>query len=361
MAVYKDEEKGTWYAKFRYTDWTGKARSTTRRGFRTKREAKQFEVDFKRTSMQLQQDMTMEELCKQYLEAMKPRWKAKTYELQSCTIRLYILPTLANLKISDINTATVMKWQNHMLATGHSDATLNSRNGTLSSILNYAVKMEWIQKNPARNVRRIGAQVRRLDFWTVDEYNRFLQAGEGSRYYEKYRLCFDILFYSGIRVGEFLGLGKNSFDFSNNQIIIRHAINPLTGEKDTPKTRQSYRRITMPRSIMDRIRHYIDHLYECPETQMFIETKKALADRLIKWSQDAGIKHINIHGLRHSHASYLISLGVPITVISKRLGHKTPKITLDTYSHMYDSDESSVADIMEEKMDVGQCVVTQKK
>lgn len=34
MSIYKDEGKGTWYAKFRYTDWTGKARSTTRRGFR---------------------------------------------------------------------------------------------------------------------------------------------------------------------------------------------------------------------------------------------------------------------------------------------------------------------------------------
>jgi len=360
MAVYKDEEKGTWYAKFRYTDWTGKARSTTKRGFKTKREARAYEIDFKRKSSDMP-DMTMEELCKRYLSAMKPRWKYSTYLSHECVIRLYILPMLGNLAISDISASTIVEWQNWMLSKKQSESTLNIRNGALTAILNYAVRLGWISKSPAANIRRIGAPTQRLEFWELDEYKKFLSAGEGSKNYEKYKLCFDILFFSGIRIGEFMGLGKGSFDFEKNQIIINQAIMQSTRTLSSPKTKQSFRRITMPTAIMERIKAYMDNLYEVPECKMFCATSRPIYERLTKWSKLAGIRPINVHGLRHSNASYLISLGIPITVISRRLGHKNPKITLDTYSHMYREDESNVADILAKALNVGQSVVKKNK
>ena len=69
-----------------------------------------------------------------------------------------------------------------------------------------------------------------------------------------------------------------------------------------------------------------------------------------KWSEKAGLKDILLHGLRHSHVSYLIKLGIPITAISHRLGHTNAQITLSTYSHMYKEDETEIAGILEKNL-----------
>ena len=60
--------------------------------------------------------------------------------------------------------------------------------------------------------------------------------------------------------------------------------------------------------------------------------------------KESGVKRIHVHGLRHSHASLLISLGVNVVLISKRLGHAKVSTTLDTYSHFFPDDEETVID-----------------
>jgi integrase len=65
-----------------------------------------------------------------------------------------------------------------------------------------------------------------------------------------------------------------------------------------------------------------------------------------KYTDMAGIKHIRIHDLRHSHASMLIHLNVPITAISKRLGHSTVKMTLEKYAHCYSDSDSDAINII---------------
>ena len=62
----------------------------------------------------------------------------------------------------------------------------------------------------------------------------------------------------------------------------------------------------------------------------------------------SGVKRIRIHDLRHSHASMLINLGMPINMVSKRLGHENIQTTLDTYTHLYESKEKELEDKMNE-------------
>jgi integrase len=57
----------------------------------------------------------------------------------------------------------------------------------------------------------------------------------------------------------------------------------------------------------------------------------------------AGMHGVSLHSVRHSHASQLLSEGVPIPTVSKRLGHANPTITLKLYSHALESDELSAA------------------
>ena len=68
---------------------------------------------------------------------------------------------------------------------------------------------------------------------------------------------------------------------------------------------------------------------------------------LIKHAKLAGVKAIRVHDLRHSHASLLISLGVNILAIAKRLGHKDATQILETYGHLYPDFQAEIVDKLE--------------
>jgi len=371
MSAYKDEKKGTWFVKFRYTDWTGKARFTTKRGFRTKRDALAYEHDTK-SGAAGSQDMTMRALCRKYLETMRPRLKPSSYEDRTGDIENYILPMLGDMPIQSITRQTVIDWQSWLLRqhprarakVGRSrestrtlaESTANQKNAVLSIILNYAVKTGLLARSPAMGVRRVGQRVQRLGFWEKADYDRFIIAGADDAEYETYRLCFDVLFYSGLRLAEFRGLGMDELDFEHNTLRIRYAMNER-GQKTSLKNRQSMRDVPMPASLMARIRAFVARLVEAPAYGLFPYSGRLLRKHMALWADKAGLPYITLHGLRHSHVSYLISLGVPITVISRRIGHKSPKITLDTYSHMYEQGARDVAALLEQNAFVGQMLV----
>ena len=60
--------------------------------------------------------------------------------------------------------------------------------------------------------------------------------------------------------------------------------------------------------------------------------------------KETGVKRIRIHDLRHSHVAYLIELGFSPVAIAERLGHESPRVTMDTYAHLYPSKQREMAD-----------------
>ena len=364
MAVYYDEAHKTYYCKFRYTDWTGKSRHTSKRGFRTKREAKAYEHDFKAKASD-SPDMTMKALCEDFLSDMEKRIRESSMESFRGCINHYILPVRGEMKLSDISRATVSKWQQWLagrktMRGGRpiSQGTMASMNSILVTILNYAVRMEYMEHNPAASIPKVGKMGKRTAFWEKADYDRFIEAGRGDKNFEDFHLFFDVLFYSGIRIAEYFGLGCNSFDFEHNTMTLLHGCK--FGRKVPLKNASSYRTIPMPPSLMGRIKDFMGTLDEVPEYGMFPYGEDTLRRIMKKWADRAGLPYIMLHGLRHSHVSYLISLGIPITAISNRIGHKNPNVTLGTYSHMYKQDGTGIAGILESQMNVGQSLVKGK-
>ena len=77
MPAYKDTTRNTWYVKFRYTDWQGNRKETTKRGFPTKREAKEYEEEFKR-KIQGTSDMSFSNLFKIYIDDRRQHIKGSS-------------------------------------------------------------------------------------------------------------------------------------------------------------------------------------------------------------------------------------------------------------------------------------------
>ena len=181
----------------------------------------------------------------------------------------------------------------------------------LTSLFTHASRIYDLHTNPCKKVKRMGSSDNRsLDFWTVDEYQKFIQTMEpGSRYY----LIFEILFWTGCRIGELLALTPKDVDFERNQISITKTYY-RTERQDVitePKTKQSVRLIEIPEFLKQEIKDFIDSHYGMPENErLFPIVQEAVQHKMKHQMEKAGVKKIRVHDLRHSHVAYLINKGI---------------------------------------------------
>lgn len=267
MPAYKytlKDGKTMWYANFYYTDWTGKKKHVCKRGFKTQREAKEYDrafLDQQHTSS----DILFSSLVENYMEDMKHRIKPTTIENKEHIIRTKLLPYFGDTKICDIDTIKVRKWQNEMLGyrdekgKPYAQTYLKSLHNQLSAILNYAVSHYGLRANPCHASGSIGkGKALEMKFWTKEQFERFIKTIKKSAL----RLGFDILFFSGIREGELLALTPADI-LPDKKLHICKTYVKLKGEELflIPKTDKSNRKISIPEFLYNDIQEYIARLY----------------------------------------------------------------------------------------------------
>ena len=204
MAIYKNNN-GTWYVMIRYQDWTGARKQKCKRGFATRKEAADWELQFK-LQKKASLDMTMESFCVLYEEDVRPSLKQSTWLTKENIIQKKILPYLGQRKVSEITAKDVMDWHNQMrklkTKTGKylSPTYLKTIHGQLSTIFNHAVKYYDLSTNPARKAGALGTEEgKEMLFWTKEEYKLFAEEmmDKPLSYY-----AFQLLYWCGIRSGD---------------------------------------------------------------------------------------------------------------------------------------------------------------
>lgn len=346
MPAYKDTERGTWYVKFYYTDWTGEKKVKKKRGFKKKSEALDFEREFLNKE-QMNCDMPFKSLVDVYFEDMRTRLKTSTMSTKEYIVADKILPYFADLPINTIKAPHIRKWQNQLLSKSYSQTYIKTVNNQLSAIFNYAVRYYDLKENPCHKAGSIGkSRADDMKFWTLDEFNTALPYITDNAA----KTALILFFYSGMRCGELLALTAKDFDFDNLTVSITKSYTRLNGKDyiTEPKTPKSKRVITLPPFVIQSIKDYIDTLYDYDNTdRLFPYTKHFFRHNLERACAKSGVKRIRVHDLRHSHASLLIELGVNILIISQRLGHEKIETTLGTYSHLYPNKHEDVANQLE--------------
>lgn len=204
MAIYKNDN-GTWYVMIRYQDWTGARKQKCKRGFSTRKEAADWELQFK-LQKKASVDMTMESFCTMYEEDVRPSLKQSTWLTKENIIQKKILPYFGKRKVSEITAKDVIDWHNQMrklkTKTGKplSPTYLKTIHGQLSTIFNHAVKYYDLSTNPARKAGALGEEEgKEMLFWTKEEYKRFAEEmmDKPLSYY-----AFQLLYWCGIRSGD---------------------------------------------------------------------------------------------------------------------------------------------------------------
>ena len=310
MPAYKDKAKGTWYASFYFENWTGKKEKKMKRGFKTKREA----LEWERTFLQQQTadlDMTFESFVALYAADMKGRIKANTWGTKEHILYKKLVPYFGKRKMSEIHSKEVMAWQSEMLnyrdknGKPYSPVYLKTLHNQLSAVFNHAVKHYNLKVNPAAQVGNMGkAKGREMLFWTKAEYLKFADAmmDKPLSYY-----AFEMLYWCGIREGELLALTPGDFDFEKQTVSISKSYQRIKGQDviTDPKTAKSNRVIQMPAFLCEEMEDYIKSLYAVePTDRIFAVTKSYLHREMDRGAKEAGVKRIRIHDLRHPYVKH---------------------------------------------------------
>lgn len=205
MPAYKDSKTGTWFVKFYCKDWTGENKQIKKRGFATKREALDYERNYK-IRQENNLDMTFGEFWKLYTEDVKNYVKLNTWLTKEHIVDTKILPYFKNLKMNEITPGDVRKWQNAMVAfrnengKSYSQTYKKTMHNILSAIFNHACRFYNLKSNPARQAGNMGREEKKeMLFWTTEEYKKFSEAviDKPVSFY-----AFEMLYWTGMRLGD---------------------------------------------------------------------------------------------------------------------------------------------------------------
>ena len=181
--------------------------------------------------------------------------------------------------------------------------------------MNYAVKYYGLPKNPCHLAGSIGKKhAGEMQIWTVEQFNEALQYC----YEEDVKIAFKIMFYGGLRVGEVLALTPADI-LDSEAIDVNKSYADVKGEDyiSSPKTPKSVRIIPIPNFLYVEIKELIEKFYDIGEgDRIFLHQRARLSRVLHKCADKAGLPHIRVHDLRHSHASLLLELGLNQLLIS---------------------------------------------
>lgn len=207
MTVRKDPKRGTWLVRLYYTNHDGKTVDSTKRGFKSRSEALEWERNFLANEAR-STSMTFEQFVKVYADDVRPRLRETTWRGKEYLINDKLIPFFGGMRVVDITSRDIIDWQNKLLkerdedGKKYSETYIRTVENQLSAILNHAVRHYGLPFNPLQKAGRVGEkQGKEMKFWTTEEYLKFSEQliDRPEMFY-----AFEILYWCGLREGELL-------------------------------------------------------------------------------------------------------------------------------------------------------------
>ena len=355
----KKATNGTYYfrANLGKHPVTGKQIQKYRSGFATKKEApaeysklilstpdelteKKEEVTFKKFIQEI------------YLPWYKTQVKESTYKNKYATIEKHF-SYFYKMNTDKIEPIHVQNWQ-LKLAKNYSPNYVRIIQGMLAVAFDRAIVLGLAKKNPARMIGNVKSRKPKIDFWTLEEFQKVISLLYKGDYYEHYLfISYWLLFMTGMRIGEAAALQWSDIDFETGVLSINKNLyyKTMTDYKFVEtKTQASIRDIVIDDDTIKELKEWKEVQQKVLPKCNFVlsyngtpTSKTTLPRALEKLANLAGVHRIKIHALRHSHASLLISMGENPLIIKDRLGHEKIQTTLGTYGHLYPNSNFEVA------------------
>jgi len=247
-----------------------------------------------------------------------------------------------------------------------SSRTILHHHRLISSILTSAVQWQILFSNPAERVKAPKTEKKTVQCYDEKQTKELLKALGSEPLNYKAMVLLDV--FSGLRLGELMGLDWSDVDFKSNTISITKASQHLAGmgtfEKN-PKNETSVRKITVPALVIAFLKEYrkwwLEQKVACCDLwqksdRLFVtwDGQPLFTYTLTNWFpaflKRHNLPHITPHGLRHTSATLLAAQGLEVAAISKRLGHARTSTTMDIYVHALRSADTAASDLLEKAL-----------
>lgn len=293
-----------------------------------------------------------------------------TYVSREYSLNNHILPIIGHASMDSINTLMLMDLMGNLTRKDGKDGDLSTSSKediykTLNSLFKYAVNWKVISVNPMVGVNkpknRQGDIVESISVYEPEEVAKIMLATQNEPYH--WSIFISLALTGGLRRGELLGLEWSKVDFINNRIdvsttIVKGRSGPVI---KSPKSQASKRLVALSPDVMEELKKYRIHWVKekLSMGDRWVEDKKewlfcnengkhfypdSPTDWWHKFTERYKIRHISLHGLRHTSASILIARDVHSKVISERLGHSKIGVTIDRYGHLMRSSDPAAAE-----------------
>lgn len=284
------------------------------------------------------------------------KWLAQQHHLRARTragydgcLRRHVLPRIGRRRVCDVTVDDVAAIVVALRRKGLSGSYIKNALKPVSGIMQWAVRRGHAQANPVAQLERSERpQVERREMRVLepDEVRRLLEAAS-----DKWRPILTVAVFTGMRLSEILGLRWQDVDFDRKVLRVRFQLGRDGGLVE-PKTRAAVRDVAVPAFLVKLLAEHrlasgpvglsdfvfrtrtgkAEHWRNC--------TRRGFGEALERAGIDVTHKpRPRFHDLRHAAASMWISEGLPVTWVSRQLGHANPAVTLTVYARLFDEEQ----------------------
>lgn len=310
------------------------------------------------------------EFCKKYLDIKKSSLSPNTFAFYEKIISEELIPMFGTLRMKEIRTYHVQQFIQYLCnekprgdgEEGHiAPSTVKRYTTILRSILTLAYKMEYMDEDVglSRRIEFPKQETPEVEVYTLEEVSEILKAAETEPIH--IRTLVELALFTGLRRGEIVGLKWDDIDFEKKRLSVKRSIyKPKDGkaQEKAPKSKCSIRTIAIPEKLCETLTEYKAHQdrhasflgsswrnlnYIFTEEDGYVMNPHTPTKQFSKFLMRHGIRHLKLHGLRHTSATLLLANGCDIKTVSTRLGHADIETT-NIYVHALESVDRMAAD-----------------
>lgn len=318
--------------------------------------------------MDMDTGLTIDAYLDEWLLLVRTRVRRSTCATYHRMLDAYIRPHIGSLPLAELTARHLDRLYVELLTGGGrrgqrlAQRTVAHTHAVLHKALADAVASELVPTNVANRAHvpkhdpEAPITPRRLSYWDEDETRRFLAATAQDLLHGIWRVALG----TGMRRGELLGLRWEDVDLANRQLRVATSLTEVDGilQLGHPKTGRSRTLYLDPstaaaleREPRGRDTSGHDLVFTRPDGSPW--PPRQVSDRWRgQWPRlaRADVPKIRLHATRHVHATLLLARGVPIKVVSERLGHSTIAMTMDIYAHVLPAMDRKAAEAIGEAL-----------
>lgn len=323
------------------------------------KEVMRLKNEYLKTNGYANYDLTYKEFMEQsYIPHYKASVQRSTWNSRECGL-IQITKYFEEKRLRDVNVRDCERYRTWLLNdSGYSRAYCSLLYGMFRKTLDYAVTLQFLNENISKRTKNIPKGKSVVPYWTKEEFEKVLAKIYKNDFYE--HMCFVLIwlyYMTGIRVSEGLALSWNDVDLKRKKLRIHHTLDMKNQNdfirKPYTKTESGIRTISLDNDTVRILKewkkiqraHGVDQfILSYTDLPLYRSTVQRIIER---YAEVAKVPIIQGKGLRHSHVSYLINeFNADILVVSQRLGHSGPEITLKHYAHLWSRNDGPIAQQM---------------